>query len=135
MQNMGYQPEYTGDPPRPPTTGSNVISPFGNMILSRPPMTVAELLSRNEEFIPKTAVLEAILSQPPDAHYPAWYAEQIASIQASPVRPAEAAWWEHTRLAGFNLPDCTCSACGLRVKQESLYCPGCGSFMVGGPQK
>lgn len=37
--------------------------------------------------IERESAIEAIMSEPPDAHYPQWYAEKIKSIPAADVAP------------------------------------------------
>lgn len=39
------------------------------------------------EHIEKQAALDAILSEPPEAHYPSWYAERIKALPAADVVP------------------------------------------------
>ena len=39
----------------------------------------------DDELISKKTVLDAIMSQPPEAHYPSWYAEQIKGLP--PAQP------------------------------------------------
>lgn len=39
------------------------------------------------EYIDRESAIEAIMSEPPDAHYPQWYAEKIKSIPAADVAP------------------------------------------------
>lgn len=39
------------------------------------------------EYIDREAAIEAIMSEPPDAHYPQWYANKIKSIPAADVAP------------------------------------------------
>ena len=38
------------------------------------------------EYIEREVAIEAIMSEPPDAHYPQWYAEKIKSIPAPTLR-------------------------------------------------
>ena len=38
-----------------------------------------------DEYIKREAVMEAIMSEPPDAHYPQWYVDKIKSIPAADV--------------------------------------------------
>lgn len=38
-----------------------------------------------KEYIDREAALRAILGQPPDAHYPGWYADSIKEIPAADV--------------------------------------------------
>ena len=39
------------------------------------------------EYIKREAAIEAIMSEPPDAHYPQWYVDKIKSIPAADVVP------------------------------------------------
>lgn len=39
------------------------------------------------EYIEREAAIESIMSEPPDAHYPHWYAEKIKAIPAADVAP------------------------------------------------
>ena len=39
------------------------------------------------EYIDRVAVIEAIMSEPTDAHDPSWYAEKIKEIPAADVEP------------------------------------------------
>ena len=39
------------------------------------------------EYIDRESAIEAIMSEPPDAHYPQWYTEKIKSIPAADVAP------------------------------------------------
>lgn len=39
------------------------------------------------EYIEKQSALDAILREPPDAHYPSWYAERIKALPAADVVP------------------------------------------------
>ena len=38
-----------------------------------------------DEYIKREAVIEAIMSEPSDAHYPQWYVDKIKSIPAADV--------------------------------------------------
>ena len=40
-----------------------------------------------DEYIKREAVIEAIMSEPPDAHYPQWYVDKIKRIPAADVVP------------------------------------------------
>ena len=39
------------------------------------------------EYIKRESAIEAIMSDPPDAHYQSWYAEKINEIPAADVEP------------------------------------------------
>ena len=40
-----------------------------------------------DEYIKREAVIEAIMSEPPDAHYPSWYIDRIKTLSAADVAP------------------------------------------------
>ena len=68
------------------------------------------------EYIEKQATLDAILSEPPDAHYPSWYAERIKALPAADVAPV------------VRCKDCThlygmaCAVCGLLPRKPNDFC-------------
>ena len=64
-----------------------------------------------DEYIKREAVIEAIMSEPPDAHYPQWYVDKIKSIPAADVAPVV-----------------RCKDCRWRSSEECamFYCCECG---------
>lgn len=88
-----------------------------------------------DECIKREAVIEAIMSEPPDAHYPQWYVDKIKSIPAVDVAPVRHAKWV----------DNHCTACGMMPMGDEMwknrdfepplferfmdYCPSCGALM------
>ena len=86
-----------------------------------------------DECIKREAVIEAIMSEPPDAHYPQWYVDKIKSIPAVDVAPVRHAKWV----------DNHCTACGMMPMGDEMwknrdfepplferfmdYCPNCGA--------
>ena len=46
------------------------------------------------EYIEQEAAIESIMSEPPDAHYPHWYADKIKAIPAADVAPVRHGQWE-----------------------------------------
>ena len=88
-----------------------------------------------KEYIEREAVIEAIMSEPPDAHYPQWYVDKIKSIPAADVAPVRHAKWV----------DNHCTACGMMPMGDEMwkrrdfepplferfmdYCPNCGAIM------
>ena len=88
-----------------------------------------------DEYIKREAVIEAIMSEPPDAHYPQWYVDKIKSIPAADVAPVRHAKWV----------DNHCTACGMMRMGDEMwkhrdfepplferfmdYCPNCGAIM------
>lgn len=91
-----------------------------------------------DEYIEKGAAITAIMSEPPDAHYPHWYADKIKSIPAADVEPVRhGRWIMGTGENGLQTGHRKCSQCGEIVKYGySLYgvhnfCNYCGAKMDG----
>ena len=90
-----------------------------------------------DEYIKREAVVEVIMSEPPDAHYPQWYVDKIKRIPAADVAPVRHAKWV----------DNHCTACGMMPMGDEMwknldlepplferfmdYCPICGCRMDG----
>ena len=86
----------------------------------------------DKEYIDREAALRAILGQPPDAHYPGWYADSIKEIPA-----ADVATVVHGEWINCNGGNATCSHCKTRQKNvyddnEQRFCGHCGAKMDGG---
>ena len=91
-----------------------------------------------DEYIEKGAAITAIMSEPPDAHYPHWYADKIKSIPAADVEPVRhGRWIMGTGENGLQTGYRKCSRCGEIVKYGySFYgvhnfCNYCGAKMDG----
>ena len=89
-----------------------------------------------DEYIEKGAAITAIMSEPPDAHYPHWYADKIKSIPAADVEPVRhGRWIMGTGENGLQTGHREWSRCGEIVKYGySLYgvhnfCNYCGAKM------
>ena len=90
-----------------------------------------------KEYIEREAAIEAIMSDPPDAHYPQWYGDKIKSIPAADVVEVRHGRWEAW------MPDKNgetrefiCTGCRFMVemswKQKECdyeWCPYCGCKM------
>lgn len=90
-----------------------------------------------KEYIEREAAIEAIMSDPPDAHYPQWYVDKIKSIPAADVVEVRHGRWEAW------MPDKNgetrefiCTGCRFMVemswKQKECdyeWCPYCGCKM------
>ena len=95
-----------------------------------------------KEFIEREAVIEAIMSDPPDAHYPQWYVDKIKSIPAADVAEVRHGRWDGE---GDGYADGEividvwyCSECGYCIDNGTddpnilpNYCPNCGAYMMG----
>ena len=82
------------------------------------------------EYIEREAAIEAIMCEPPDAHYPHWYADKIKAIPAADVAPVIHATYKSNGIA------CLCSHCrkSIVIEQcdddcEMNYCINCGAKM------
>ena len=82
------------------------------------------------EYIDREAAIAAIMSEPPDAHYPHWYADKIKAIPAADVAPVRHGRW------GVDGVYVICSVCkrftlSPIIKQIPTfkYCPNCGAKM------
>ena len=80
-----------------------------------------------KEFIEREVVIKAIMSEPPDAHYPQWYVDKIKSISAADVVEVRYVRWlcVDTDTEQFFL----CNRCKKKEYWESNYCPNCGAKM------
>lgn len=81
------------------------------------------------EYIEKQAVIGEILGQPPEAHYPAWYAEQVKALPPADVRPVVRGKWLHEDSAS-NYLAYKCSVCGTGGRLHKFsFCSQCGADM------
>lgn len=85
-----------------------------------------------KEYIEREAAMDAILKQPPDAHYPEWYARDIREIPtADVVEVRHGVWILHTDGNG------TCDQCKVKQKyvwdydNSQNYSGHCGAKMDG----
>lgn len=96
-----------------------------------------------EKYIDQIVAIDTILSNPPDAHYPVWFAEQIGNLPpADVVEVAHGYWYNINHYQDYAFATCSiCKASGtLRTKRNdwgiwyihSPYCPNCGAKMNGG---
>ena len=90
-----------------------------------------------KEYIEREAAIEAIMSEPPDAHYPQWYVDKIKSIPAAKVATVRRGRWIQPHWKNSNYC-CNCSECGREAMhadyqwdKNGIYplCPYCGAMM------
>ena len=88
-----------------------------------------------DEYIKRESAIEAIMSDPPDAHYQSWYAEKIKAIPAADVAPVRPGRWVKSR---GELCTIKCSTCREEWYFECdddvfdlnyHYCPNSGAKM------
>ena len=90
-----------------------------------------------KEYIEREAAIEAIMSEPPDAHYPQWYVDKIKSIPAADVAEVRHGKWIQPHWKNSNYC-CNCSECGREAMhadyqwdKNGIYplCSNCGAKM------
>ena len=88
------------------------------------------------EYIDRETAIETIMSEPPDAHYPQWYADKIKAIPADDVAQVRHGLW-------VSVPHKLARVCSVCNRDEPYkfadidagvydYCPNCGAKMDGG---
>lgn len=85
------------------------------------------------EYIEREAAIESIMSEPPDAHYPHWYADKIKAISAADVAPVRHGLWKYYRKQNIAV----CTSCSFERDLDANFgkaiaCPNCGAMMEGG---
>lgn len=89
------------------------------------------------DYISREAAINAVLSEPPEAHYPDWYAAILKELPAADVEPVRYGRWvrPHWRNSSYC---CDCSECGgeamhreYQWNKKGIYqiCPNCGAKM------
>ena len=85
------------------------------------------------EYVEREAAIEAIVSEPTDAHYPQWYADKIKAIPAADVATVRHGRWELTgadkRGRGGNWKCTGRDGCGKSYPYKCDFCPNCGAKM------
>jgi hypothetical protein len=83
-----------------------------------------------DDCISREAAIAEIMGQPPDAHYPSWYAEQIKKLPAAEVKPVVRGKWKLLE-GGVG----RCSNCKSVLKDvwdydgSDPFCSECGADM------
>ena len=88
----------------------------------------------NDDLISRQAAIDAILGQPPEPHYPSWYAEQIKDLPSVQPERKTGKWINHRNDNGHNIADC--NQCGHAIQwfdgdETPKYCCMCGSYNGG----
>lgn len=97
----------------------------------------APTIEPDGDTISRRAAILAITGEPPEAHYPSWYAERIKSLPSSEPKTGK---WEiktETDEYGLKRPKLVCSKCEKEPVAWDLtelfeFCPNCGADMRGG---
>ena len=85
------------------------------------------------KYIEREAAIESIMSEPPDAHYPQWYADKIKAIPAADGATVRHGLWVK-RGCKWQCTNCKVLMSIDGTPKENLlnYCPNCGCLMDGG---
>ena len=88
------------------------------------------------EYIDRETAIETIMSEPPDAHYPQWYADKIKAIPADDVAQVRHGLWVKPTRLYYGAKQYECSLCRSDTfwKKHSITekypcCPNCGCRM------
>lgn len=89
-----------------------------------------------DEYIEREAAIETIMSEPPDAHYPQWYADKINSIPAADVATVRHGRWIEPQRLYYGAKQYECSLCWAEefwdkheITEKYPCCPNCGAKM------
>ena len=81
------------------------------------------------EYIEREAAIESVMSEPPDAHYPHWYADKIKAIPDADVAPVRHGRWVNTHSDSEFVQCCLCKYPVYAAWNVTNYCPNCGAKM------
>lgn len=93
-----------------------------------------------DEYIEREAAYKTIMSEPPDAHYPKWYADKILAIPAADVAQVRHGRLDSSgkyRFQKDNSVAVRCTECGCSLTELEYrcnvwnYCPVYGAKMDG----
>ena len=116
-----------------------------SLMISAPTENERKVLEM-DEYIEREAAIESIMSEPPDAHYPQWYADKIKAITAADVATVRHGRWVDRHGGKYANQLYECSECkrrapykfendylniGLWAQDLTDYCPNCGAKMDG----
>ena len=95
------------------------------------------------DYVSREEAIDAILAEPPEAHYPSWYAEIIRNLPAADVEPVRHGWWVYGELDAMGTA-VKCSRCSWGLKNADpvlwqnypahRFCGACGAKMDGGDE-
>ena len=81
------------------------------------------------DLISRQAAIDTILGQPPEPHYPSWYAEQIRKLPPAEPKRETANVSVGTSKGGVTMWY-ECDACGEPVDPGDTFCSGCGRELI-----
>lgn len=79
-----------------------------------------------DDSISRQAAINMIMGQPPEPHYPSWYAEQIRGLPPTEPKRKIGRWIRKKNVFGVAY----CSECNYELRtNDTNYCPECGAYM------
>ena len=86
-----------------------------------------------DDLISRQAAIDAIMGQPPEPHYPSWYAAQIEKLPPAQPERKKGQWMKEDR--GHVEYCAVCDQCGFdwiwSDREYFKFCPNCGADMRG----
>ena len=83
-----------------------------------------------DDLISRQAVIDTIMGQPPEPHYPSWYAAQIEKLPSTQSQRMRGKWEKGVGENGVTT-SLFCSECNYENTHWYAwnYCPNCGAGM------
>lgn len=93
----------------------------------------------DKDVIYRQDAIDAIMSEPPDAHYPSWYADILWKLPSAEPRK-KGKWIKRSDGLILKRRWGVCSVCGNTLdfagvnagRGDANYCPNCGADMIEG---
>jgi hypothetical protein len=84
-----------------------------------------------DDLISRQQAIDTIMGQPPEPHYPSWYAAQIEKLPSAQPGRKKGKWIYHPDWEDDGECPYECSECGMGSDYTTKYCPRCGADMRG----
>lgn len=120
LMAWSYMPEWRDE---------EILEAIAELPSAQPTSSKMEQVPTRCNLIDRQAAIEKILGQPPEPHYPSWYAEQIRELP--PAVPKTGKWIDHRDEGYVECPFCrSATNCDGNI-DELHYCFSCGAKMEG----
>lgn len=87
------------------------------------------------EYIERESVIESIIGEPTESHYPSWYADKIKEIPTADVAPVVHGLWvivdDGVMIGDGKHMECAVCHTWSKDRIKANYCPNCGARMDG----
>lgn len=120
LMAWSYMPEWRDE---------KILEAIAELPSAQPTSSKMEQVPTRCNLIDRQAAIKKILGQPPEPHYPSWYAEQI--MELPPAVPKTGKWIDHRDEGYVECPFCrSATNCDGNI-DELHYCFSCGAKMEG----